>query len=136
MNTEKTRILTSTHGHSTVDKLRSIAPGSAVANSLERAIQQYSRDKKGNPVEVKDGLRVLGVPVGSDDFCRKFIMEAMAKAASEASAVISGLESEQTMLQLFRQCTTHKLTHLFAADVVFKPSEVHDRAAFPVNWDC
>ena len=54
----------------------------------------------------------------------------MTTAASQASKVLGGLDSEQTMLQLYRQCTAHKLTHLFAADVVLKEEEL------PANWDC
>jgi hypothetical protein len=46
---------------------------------LEETIAEYSTTKvDGNivPVEVKDGLRVLGAPVGLIDFCQKFMMKA------------------------------------------------------------
>ena len=102
MNTEKTRILTLTCKQRIVDRLCLI--GSACADNtaacLQKAMKAYSKNKEGNPIKVTDGLRVLGVP------------------------------SEQTMLQLYRQCTAHKWTHLFAADFVSKGGEL------PANWDC
>ena len=87
-------------------------------------------------MEITDGLRVLGVPVGSTKFCHEFIAKSMSKAASEAAQLLSGLKSEQTMLQLFRRCTVHKLTHLFAADVATAGNDVNDVRVYPQNWDC
>ena len=60
----------------------------------------------------------------------------MKNAATESTKVLAGLESEQTMLQLFRQCTVHKLTHLYAADVASRDGNTNDNVSFPTNWDC
>ena len=87
-------------------------------------------------MEVTDGLRVLGVPVGTTTFCKAFISKAMKNAATESTKVLAGLESEQTMLQLFRQCTVHKLMHLYASDVASKEGDTNDTSSFPENWDC
>ena len=65
---------------------------------MSTAIREYSTDKEGKPVEVTDGLRVLGAPIGSSAFCASFLQNVMSTAASEATKVLSGLESEQTML--------------------------------------
>ena len=42
----------------------------------------------------------------------------MEKAVKNSQALIDGLDSDQTILQLFKTCTAHKMTHLFAADVL------------------
>ena len=139
MNTEKTQILTSTNNQSTVKRLQSSPhiEDKLAGMSLHDAIKHYSTDKDGNPVEVTDGLRVLGVPIGSNKFCQDFIANIMSKAAGDATALLSGLESEQTMLQLFRQCTVHKLTHLFAADVASANGDINDSNVYPDSnmWD-
>jgi hypothetical protein len=67
LNTEKTRILTSTTGSSLVNKLL-LHPQMRMnmrGKLLEQAISKYSvKLVNGNasPVEVTDGLRVLGAP--------------------------------------------------------------------------
>ena len=105
-------------------------------SSLEEAIKLYSRNKDGSPKEVTDGLCVLGVPVGSTSFCQNFIAKAMSNAASDSVQLLQSIESEQTALQLFRQCTVHKLTHLYASDVMAANGDINDTAVFPVEWDC
>jgi hypothetical protein len=55
------------------------------------------------PVEATDGLRVLGAPVGSLQFCQSFLLKALSKA--------------QTTLRLYSMCTGNKITHLFSHDV-------------------
>jgi hypothetical protein len=81
LNTEKTRILTTTSGQSVVDIDRMKAHqniGISMAGvALEETIAEYSTTKiDGNivPVEVTDGLSVLGAPIGSTEFCQNFIM--------------------------------------------------------------
>ena len=71
MNVDKTRIMTSTKGESHVDRLhRRNRPGDRVlAAKLDDAINEFSRKKKAGGGSEKheevNGLRVLGVPVGS-----------------------------------------------------------------------
>ena len=62
-------------------------------------------------------------------------MDLLSEAAASGEALINGLESNQTILQLFlfRSCTANKLTtHLFASDVLN-----HDAFRLPRedNWD-
>ena len=74
MNTEKTRILTSISNQSTLERLK--AQSSPTFASRNRAISRYSRKQLHDgtfiPLEVITGLRVLGVPIGSKQFCHQF----------------------------------------------------------------
>ena len=132
MNTEKTRILTSTHNKSTVDKLlaSSRIGLKSVGTSLQRAIKEFSNKTitgTTTPYEVTNGLRVLGVPIGSSSFCKDFIKEQVHKMQSDGDLILAGLDDPQTQLQLFKTCTAHKLTHLYAADVL-------NSNELPNNW--
>ena len=49
---------------------------------LQKVINTYSKDKEGNPIEVTDRLRVLGVLIGSNTLCNDFISKAMITALS------------------------------------------------------
>ena len=133
MNTEKTRILTSTSGTSILPKLLNSNP--LLHNDLQTAISTYSTKKDANsiqqPHEVCDGLRILGVPIGSQAFCINFIHNSFLQTAKDATKVLEGLSDKQTRLRIFKMCTLHKMTHLFA-------SEVHITATddLPDEWDC
>ena len=78
LNTEKTRIMTTTTGESILPRFKAGTSMKQVmsAIALEDAIATYSttKDNLGTivPYEVTDGLRVLGAPVGSTTFCNKF----------------------------------------------------------------
>jgi hypothetical protein len=132
MNTEKTRILTSTSHSSIYPRLESSREpaNQLILADLKEAIDTYSTDKAGVGVEVTDGLRILGVPIGSKSFCQQFITNKLAGAQSDASKILNGLEDSQTMVQIYRQCTAHKLTHLFTSDVIANA----DLDALPRHW--
>ena len=119
LNTEKTRILTSTNNESTVQKLltSSTLRHAMTGTLLQQAIQQYSTDKDKSPVEVTDGLRVLGSPIGSHNYCKTFLSDAMQKATSDAHKLLNNLDDLQTITRIYSQCTVHKMTHLFGCDV-------------------
>ena len=87
-----------------------------LCNQIEEAIAQYSR-KEDQPYEEVNGLRILGNPIGSQAFQTQFIRNYLSEAKKNASKVLEELDDQQTMLQLFRTCTTQQLTHLFTADV-------------------
>ena len=128
LNTEKTRILTTTTGQSLVQKLIKHPNLDIIRRGkiLEQTIATYSREKVDGafqPCEVVSGLRVLGCPVGSHSFCRSFINKTLAKAMSDASMIRDNLENIQTMLRLYSTCTVHKLTHLFSSDVLNSPTD-------------
>eukprot|EP00956_Cyclotella_meneghiniana_P005015 scaffold6196_cov69-Cyclotella_meneghiniana.AAC.1 len=80
-------------------------------------------------VEVVDGLRVLGAPIGSHLFCADFLQSAMAKATSDSKKILTGLDDVQSMMKVYSTCTAHKLTHLFGTDVINTPT-----AELPSNY--
>ena len=114
--------MTTTSGISVTDRLKlSHLPVDREAGvSHAAAIEEFSRDADGAK-EVIDGLRVLRVPVDNKDFCDAFIMDMLSKAIKTSHSLISNLDSAQTIVQLFKMRTVHKLTHLFASDVVTCP---------------
>ena len=90
----------------------------AAGASLNNAVKHFSNNKDGSPAEITDGLRVLGCPIGSSDFCQRFITKVMIKAIDDSNILLTELDDYQTILQLYRRCTQHKLTHLFSSDVL------------------
>ena len=132
MNTEKTRIMTSTSGTSILSQLESEQP--EVHASLSHSIETFSRrilpDGSTTAYEVVDGLRVLGVPIGSDSFCQSFHLSRIDAAFSDARKILDGLSDKQTMLRVFKTCTLHKITHLFASDVAST-----NPANLPDDWN-
>jgi hypothetical protein len=126
LNTEKTRILTSTTGSSLVSKLL-LHPQMRMnmrGKLLEQAISKYSVkmiDGIPSPVEVTDGLRVLGAPIGSARFAQEFMHKILHNAINDSQQLLDGLEDIQTMMRLFSSCTVHKITHLFGSDVFHTP---------------
>ena len=73
-----------------------------VGQSMKHAVSKYSRTKDPNgnliPYEVTDGLRVLGAPIGSSNFCNTFLMKAISKAKDDTHKIINGLNDLQTKL--------------------------------------
>ena len=136
LNTEKTRILTSTKGprYSILPRLLFHPSTYKIGVNIWQALSKYSRELNKDTgtykmCEKTDGLRILGVPIGCKSFCDDFIMQAIKKAISNCDKIIDGLDSDQTVLQIFRACTAHKMTHLFAADVL--NNKLND---LPRNW--
>lgn len=114
LNTEKTRILTTTTGQSVVARMkahRNIGI-SMTGIALEEAIAEYSTTKvNGN------SLRVLGAPIGSIEYCQNVIMKALAQEQSDATKLLTNLDDLQPTLRIFSMCTANKVTHLFAHDI-------------------
>ncbi len=132
MNTEKTRIMTSTTGKSILERLEK--EDKATHDSLSEAINQFSRtsnaDGSTSSYEETNGLRILGVPIGSDDFCSEFHLKQVLKAAVDSNKILDGLHDKQTMLRIFKTCTLHKVTHLFASDVACTKE-----SSLPEDWN-
>ena len=129
MNTDKTRIMTSTSGESILSKLTNNNEHT-LEQELREAISKYSTNNSEMHEEV-NGLRVLGSPIGSIAFQQQFIKDYFTQAKTDATNLLNGLDDDQTILQLYRQCTSHRLNHLF-------PSDVHAYAnssqCQPENW--
>ena len=135
MNTEKTRIMTTTTGIKLTDRLCNSVSNDTrlVGQSLKRAISKFSNSTKDgikSPYEEVHGLRVLGVPIGSHKYCNDFVLKLMERALTSSRAIATSLDSKQTIMQLFKTCTVHKMTHLFASDVVN-----NDMIEMPETWN-
>jgi hypothetical protein len=134
LNREKTRIMMATNGKSTVESMifYENEETSSIGNDPLQAISIYLTEKNNNdgfnPVEVTNGLRVPGAPIGSKSFFEDFINKAMAKAKSDVEKIVSGLEDLQTIMKIYSTCTVHKMTHHFPSDVIMA-----DHATLP---DC
>jgi len=114
MNTDKTRIMTTTTGRSVLDA--HIQHNHTIGLELKEAITTYST-KNSKMYEETNGLRILGSPVGSIAFQKAFIADYLQKLKTDASNLLDKLEDDQTIIQLYRQCTSQRLNHLFPADV-------------------
>ena len=116
LNALKTRILTSTNGSSPLPQLQLTNP--QLATSIQSAINKYSITKAATPdappvpVELRDGFRLLGAPVGSPSFARQFCLEQAAAAFEAANKLTTSVPDLQTRLRLLAQCTIQKLPHL------------------------
>ena len=82
------------------------------------------------PVEVTDGLRILGIPIGSPAFCKTFILKQLQLAKSDSAKTLASLEDLQMVLRIYTKCTVHKLTHIFATDVLSTDTV----ADLPKSW--
>jgi hypothetical protein len=114
--------MTSTTGKSLIKRLKNHHSRGKILTDqlLEATISNFSTTKVSGlsvPVEVTDGLRVLGAPVGSLQFCQSFLLKALSNAQSDANKLLSNLEDLQTTLRIYSMCTSNKFTHLFSHDV-------------------
>ena len=79
------------------------------------------------PVEVTDGFRLLGTPVGSEDFSRSFFDSKLLEVKDQCALLHINVLNLQTRLQLFTQCVIQKLPHLLGTDIMH---------SLPFNYDC
>ncbi|KAL7523057.1 hypothetical protein ACHAXR_000534, partial [Thalassiosira sp. AJA248-18] len=122
MNTEKTRILTSTSGTSIL--LQLLLSNPTLHDSISSAISTFSRKTNSD-----NTTSPLGVPLGNDAFCSTFHLQRVEAAATDAKKVLNGLHIKQTMLRVFKTSTLHKVTHLFASDVA-----TSNPTTLPTDW--
>ena len=129
LNQEKTRVMTSTNGDKLTDLLKASDDPHlrATGEELSQMIQENST-QDGVPHAITDGIRVLGTPIGNTTFSRHFISQAMDKVLERIEIILDCLHSRQAALQLYKFCASHKMTHLFGADVL----TVRDQ---PRNWN-
>ena len=94
-NKEKTRVMTSVNGMKLTEKLLSSNNSqlTLLGNELTTMIQQNSTDN-GIPLEITDGIRILGSPVGNTKYCKEFISKAMAKEQANANTIVTKLDNK------------------------------------------
>ena len=64
------------------------------------------------PTGVRQGLRVVGVPVGTEQFQRYFLQEAVNGEPAELVRALVSMEDAQASFQIFRLPATSRLSHL------------------------
>jgi hypothetical protein len=137
LNSFKTRILTSTSGESAIPAITTKF-GPSIASDLQASIATYSskpcptasNPTATTPVEVTTGLRVLGQPVGSPDFCRDFLSNAIDNVEKQVDSLFQSIDDRATLLRLFATCAMHKTPHLLGSEVLYFMDQVN-----PDSWD-
>jgi len=132
MNTDKTRIMTTTSGTSNLNA--HLQQDRNTGQDLIEAISLYST-KNSEMYEETNGLRILGSPIGSPQFQQEFISEYLQKIETDANNLLQGLENDQTIIQLYRQCTSQRLNHLFPSDVYAHAQTSMCTGQVWDNWD-
>jgi hypothetical protein len=127
INPQKSRILTSCNGTSILPKLSETNPSEAA--DIAYAINKYSTAKTATStigIELTDGFRLLGTPVGSPTFADSFFQEQL-NTIFKLTNLNSQITDHQTRTKLFTTCILQKLPHLLSSDVMhhlpldFKP---------------
>ena len=135
VNPMKTRILTSTSGHSPLPDIHELNP--TLATSISDAISKYST--KSNdinilgpplPAEITTGFRLLGSPVGSPAFAREYFNTQLVEIQSCITTMSTAITDRQTKLRLFSQCLIQKIPHLLGSDVLYH----YDTDTPPPDW--
>jgi hypothetical protein len=118
INPHKSRILTSCNNSSIIPKLITTNP--TVAADISYAINKYSITKTKTStigVELTDGFRLLGTPVGSPTFADQFFQKQLDEVF-QLTALNSQITDHQTRLKLFNTCILQKLPHLLNSDAM------------------
>ena len=135
VNPMKTRILTSTSGHSPLPALRLTNPH--LATSISSTIAQYSTKPNPNdilgpalPVELTTGFRLLGSPIGSAAFAQDYFDAQLTTIQDSIALMSTALTDPHTKLRLFSQCLIQKIPHLLGCDVLYH----YDTDNPPPSW--
>jgi hypothetical protein len=132
VNPQKTRILTSCSGESIIPTLTLSNP--SLAQEIQDTISTYSITDNSTPIELTDGFRLLGSPVGSATFAQSFYDEQLREAEFEATQLSERISDLHTRLKLFSQCTINKLPHLLDSDVMHHHTPDFDNTQW-YNWN-
>ena len=127
LNADKTRILTSTTNSSAIPSI-SRDHGQAIASQITAAINSFSVTTKTRtdgtsytePVEVTNGLRILGVPIGSPQFCATCVRNTLRTIMDDCNTILRHVTDRQLALRLFSQCTITKIPHLLPCVATFE----------------
>jgi hypothetical protein len=120
------RIMTSTSGESSLPAIKRDY-GYAVADSVRQALTTYSISSSiavdgttvSSPVEITDGMRILGQPLGSRTYALSFFDAQLKENLLEATKFFNTVTDHHTTLCLFTQCTLHELPHLLGSEVIY-----------------
>ena len=118
INPHKSRILTSCNNNSIIPLLKHTNP--SLADTISNAINRFSTkiiEGTTTGVELTDGFRLLGTPVGSASFADSFYQEQLSHAFQLAT-LNDQITDLQTRLKLFSTCILQKLPHLLSSDAM------------------
>ena len=107
LNTEKTKILTSTTG---VSPIPFLSP--AHRSELRAAIQHFT------PGEETQGLRILGIPVGGDQFIRQYLQSFLDTLHTDTGNLLQNMPDLQTAAQVYKRCLLQRVPFQMTADVL------------------
>jgi hypothetical protein len=135
VNPMKTRIFTSTSGHSPIPDLHHINP--TLATTISDAISKYSTrpnnfDILGPPLpaELTTGFCLLGSLVGSPAFAREYFNTQLIDIQTCITTMSNAITDRHTKLRLFSQCLIQKIPHLLGCDVLY----YYDTDEPPPDW--
>ena len=74
--------------------------------------QRVAMDTTGGLTVVRQGMRVVGVPVGTEQFQRDFLQEAVNGEPAELVRALVPMEDAQASFQILRLSATSRLSHL------------------------
>jgi hypothetical protein len=123
VNTSKTRILTSCNGSSPIADIT--AADATLGASISLTIAQFSTKPDSAdptqtlPVELTDGCRLLGHPIGSADFVSRFFTQCTDAVATSISLLSKTISDQHTKLRLFSMCFIQKIPHLLSSDIMY-----------------
>jgi hypothetical protein len=103
INPYKTRILTSCNGESILPLLQSTNPhlGQEIADTIAKFSLKQDENKNDIPVELTQGFRLLGTPVGSQAFAQEYYKEQLASVTEGLQSLSKHINDRQTKLKLF-----------------------------------
>ena len=123
VNTYKTRILTSCNGTSSLPGITST--NIALGNSISDTIKKFSNKPHPSiqhetiPVELTEGCRLLGHPIGSAKFASDFFSECTASVKRCIATLSDSISDPHTKLRLFSMCLLQKIPHLLSSDIMY-----------------
>jgi hypothetical protein len=108
INPLKTRILTSSDGHSILPQLHKDNPD--LDSEIKRTISTYSitynkTTNKTLPVKLVDGFRLLGTPIGSHSFAHEYYNKQISAVTTALNNLTKNITDRHTCLKLFAICT-------------------------------
>ena len=110
----------------------------SLATEIEAAIATYSikqnKDDSLSPIELTDGFRLLGSPVGSKLFAQTFYDEQLQAVTSKLTSLEHSITDIHTRLKLFAHCILQKLPHLLDSDVMHNYPTIYTLNNNWFNW--
>ena len=123
VNTSKTRILTSCNGTSPIPDitLTNYTLGTSILSTIKTFSNtpHPSNPDETIPVELTDGCRLLGHPIGSAQFASDFFLKCTDNVKQCIETLSTSISDPHTKLRLFSMCLLQKIPHLLSSDIMY-----------------